>query len=79
MTAPRVPNIFEREAIQCGYLLDESYMVAHSGALKGIKIRQSALAPEDEIIVHPSIKDKILNNCRNNAIDISHFIDQTMM
>jgi hypothetical protein len=68
MTEPRVPNIFEREAIQQSCKLDETYMVINSSVLAGIKIRQSSLAPKDEIIIHPSILIKIINNVKDGEI-----------
>jgi hypothetical protein len=58
-----VPDIFEREAIQQGWYISKKYaMIVDRGALKGIKIYQTVLAPEDCIYVHPIIMSEILNN-----------------
>ncbi len=62
----KVPNIFEREAIQLGYTLpEEPYLMFKQGLLQDIKIVQTNLAPEDAIYVHPSIVGRMLNNSKN--------------
>lgn len=55
-------NIFEREATQVGYKLSKDYITIEHGLLKGIKLIQTTLAPEDAIYVHPFMLGKILSN-----------------
>jgi hypothetical protein len=48
-------NIFEREAIQLGIALPTKRL-----EFLGLKWGQTDLAPEDEIIIHPIMLDKLL-------------------
>lgn len=72
MTEPKQPNIFEREAIQLGYKLPKTKYTFNGSILDGISFRATVLAPDDEIVVHPSVLTKILNNGvkENGLIDI---------
>lgn len=72
MTEPKSPNIFEREAIQLGYNIPKTRFTFNGSILDGISFRATVLAPDDEIVVHPSVLTKILNNGvkENGLIDI---------
>ncbi len=50
--------------------MDQQYIEFKNTILDGIKVRQSVNAPEEEIIVHPSVMAKILNSTHLN-----HFVD----
>ncbi len=65
-------NVIEKKANELGYSLkDTDYVVIPNSILGNIKIRQTVLAPEDEIYIHPLIMGYILNNdSLNHLVDV---------
>lgn len=64
----RVPDIFEREAIQKGDKIDNHFFIFGKGAFKDIKIFLSVEAPEDRIYIHPKMLTTLLNNAKEGFL-----------